>query len=331
MNESAFSISVVIPFYNAREFVTQAVESALQQPETGEVIVIEDGSPDGGIEILKELETKYPKVRLLRHPDNANHGAASSRKLGIQNARHAFIAFLDADDYYLPGRFTATSQILCNDPSIDGVYNAMGTYFETAEDRKLFNQTFLREITTVTKKIAPEKLFEEIIGLKSTAWYFHLNSLTVKKDLLYKVGLFNERLSPHEDTDMLFKLCAVGRLSPGDIENPVAIRRVHGANRITHHIVDRRKHYQTDIETWDSIYSWGINNLNRKKQVLISLRYIDRLRKSDYFPNHRFKDFKSSREKMVKLAMRYPEIILNFWFWRLVIPSKSLIKRKDAI
>ena len=158
MNDAPFLISVIIPFYNARDFVIQAVESALSEPETGEVIVVEDGSPDGGIEILRELEKKYPKVRLLRHADEGNHGAAAARNLGIQHAQFPFVAFLDADDYYLPGRFTNTREILLSDPSVDGVYNAMGAHFQTEEDRILFRKTFLREITTVTKKIPPEKL-----------------------------------------------------------------------------------------------------------------------------------------------------------------------------
>jgi len=298
----------------------------LKQPETGEILLIEDGSPDGGIEILRELEKKHPKVRLLRHADEGNHGAAAARNLGIQHSQYAFIAFLDADDYYLPGRFSLTREILSNDPTIDGVYNAIGAHFQTEEDRKLFDQTFLREVTTVTRKIPPEKLFAEIIGLKREAWYFHLNSLTVKKDLLFRVGLFNEKLSPHEDTDLLFKICAAGRLSPGDIEHPVAIRRVHGANRITHHIVDKRKHYQTDLETWESIYTWGRKNLARNKQWMIALRYIDRLRKSDYFPDHRVKDFTKSRKKMMQLALSHPTILIKHWFWRLIIPSKSLFR-----
>lgn len=324
MVDQEFLISVIIPFYNARDFVAQAVESALAQQETGEVILVEDGSPDGGIEVLRELEKLYPRVHLFRHADGGNHGAAASRNLGIQHAQYPFIAFLDADDYYLPERFTLTRKIMCKDPSIDGVYNAMGAHFQSEEDRELFNQTFLKEITTVTRKIPPEQLFEEIIGLKRGAWYFHLNSLTVKKSLLCKVGLFNEKLSPHEDTDMFFKLCAVSKLVPGDIENPVAVRRVHGGNRITQHVVNLRKHYQTDIETWDSIYEWGKVNLSARKQYLISLRYIERLRKSDYFTDHRLRDFVNSREKMIEIAFFQPLIFLNHWFWRFILPSKKL-------
>ena len=80
-------ISVIIPVYNAEDFVTLAVESALAQPETGEVILIEDGSPDNSLTICQELEEKYNKVRLLRHPHGRNKGAAASRNLGMKSWR----------------------------------------------------------------------------------------------------------------------------------------------------------------------------------------------------------------------------------------------------
>jgi hypothetical protein len=77
-----------------------------------------------------------------------------------------------------------------------------------------------------------------MIKIKGDAGYFHLNTLTIKKDLLTRVGCFNENLKVHEDTDLMYKMAAIGKLIAGDIQNPVAIRRVHGGNRITHHLLD---------------------------------------------------------------------------------------------
>jgi glycosyltransferase involved in cell wall biosynthesis len=79
-------VSVITPVYNAASFVTQAVESALQQPETAEVLIIEDGSPDNSLEVCQELAKKYEKVKLLRHPNGENRGAGASRNLGMRNA-----------------------------------------------------------------------------------------------------------------------------------------------------------------------------------------------------------------------------------------------------
>src|SRR5210317_669111 len=94
-------ISVVIPVFNAERYVESAVESALRQSETAEVILVEDNSPDNALEICQRLEAQDPRVRLFRHGDGKNHGAGESRNLGIRNARCDYIAFLDADDYYV--------------------------------------------------------------------------------------------------------------------------------------------------------------------------------------------------------------------------------------
>ena len=105
-----FRVSVVTPVYNAAEFVTRAVESALAQPETGEVLLIEDNSPDNSLRVCRELAEKHEKVRVLRHPDGGNHGAGASRNLGMQNARFDYIGFVDADNFDLLNRFAKTKE-----------------------------------------------------------------------------------------------------------------------------------------------------------------------------------------------------------------------------
>lgn len=74
-------ISVVIPVYNAEKYVESAVNSALQQKETAEVILVEDNSPDNALAICTKLSQDNPRVRLIRHSDGENHGAGESRNL----------------------------------------------------------------------------------------------------------------------------------------------------------------------------------------------------------------------------------------------------------
>ena len=66
-------VSVVIPVYNAENFLETAVESALSQPEVAEVLLVEDKSPDNSLTVCKRLTQKYPNVRLLQHSDGKNH------------------------------------------------------------------------------------------------------------------------------------------------------------------------------------------------------------------------------------------------------------------
>ena len=118
-------VSVIIPVYNAAEYVQQAVESALAQPETAEVILIEDGSQDSSLAVCQETADAHSKVHLYRHPDGKNHKQPASLNLGILRSTHEFIAFLDADDSYLPGRFSVARELFATDSELEGVYEAL--------------------------------------------------------------------------------------------------------------------------------------------------------------------------------------------------------------
>ncbi|MGB6046147.1 MAG: glycosyltransferase family 2 protein, partial [Flavobacteriales bacterium] len=125
----SLKISVVTPVYNAAGFLEAAVASALQFEEVAEVVLVEDGGPDNSLEICEALAAKEPRVQLFRHPGGANKGAGASRNLGIAKASQEYIAFLDADDRYLPNRFQEEHRIFAEHPDADGVYGAIDVHF----------------------------------------------------------------------------------------------------------------------------------------------------------------------------------------------------------
>ena len=131
-----FKVSVIIPVYNAEAYLRKAVESAVNLVEVGEIILIEDRSPDNALVLAKKLEQEFDKVKLFQHPDKKNHGAGASRNLGIEKAACEYIAFLDADDYYLPNRFVKDKLVFETHDNCDGVYSAVGTHFYTPEAKK---------------------------------------------------------------------------------------------------------------------------------------------------------------------------------------------------
>lgn len=93
--------SVIIPAYNAADFVVQAVHSALsQRPEAPQVIVVDDGSSDTTAALVEKIDG----VTLIRQ---ANAGCPAARLAGLKHATGAFFIFLDADDELLPGAITA--------------------------------------------------------------------------------------------------------------------------------------------------------------------------------------------------------------------------------
>jgi glycosyltransferase involved in cell wall biosynthesis len=98
-------VSVIIPAYNAQDFIARAIESVLaQEYERLEVLVVDDGSCDGTPEICNKYAAHDTRVRVLRHADEGNKGPSRSRELALRNALGEYVAFCDADDEMWRGR-----------------------------------------------------------------------------------------------------------------------------------------------------------------------------------------------------------------------------------
>jgi len=113
-------VSVVMPSYNAARFVTAAIDSVLAQTfQDFEILVVDDGSTDNTREVLEKYDS--PKIRYLY---KKNGGVASARNYGIENARGKYIAFLDADDLWLPEKLEKQIALLEANEEIGLVYAA---------------------------------------------------------------------------------------------------------------------------------------------------------------------------------------------------------------
>lgn len=250
-------ISVIIPVYNAEKYVANAVESALQFPEVAEVVLVEDESPDDALKVCEKLATKHDRVKLYQHPDRKNHGAGESRNLGIAKATGDFIAFLDADDVYLPNRFEAEKKTFQN-PDAEGVYNAVGISYYTEKARDQYYGTYGEKLDTVYKIHAPEEVCPGQLHLRGSFGMIHLDGLTVRKSALEKMPkLFNPELRLHQDTDFTVRLGFYLKLFTGNYREAVALRGIHENNRIT--VVDSKKTNPatTRVKLWKSLQNWA--------------------------------------------------------------------------
>lgn len=243
-------VSVIVPCYNAAPYVGEAVISALAQPETAELLLIEDGSSDASLSACRQLAESDGRVRLLRHRIPENRGAAEARNLGVRQVRCEYVAFLDADDYYLPGRFEPARRMFSEDPGLDGVYDAVGTHFESDAMRQWWLAQRRQEITMVPDAVAPEALFDVLLSRAS----FHTNGIVVRTELFDRTGLFDTHLRMTQDFAMWIKMAAVGRLLPGSLAKPVAMRRLHGENRIVRNAVEHRAYA---FLMWQTLTEWA--------------------------------------------------------------------------
>jgi glycosyltransferase involved in cell wall biosynthesis len=106
------AISVIIPTYNRSKRLVRAISSVLHQTFTDtEVIVVDDGSDEKTADCLKPVKGC---IKYFRHPDNL--GVSAARNRGIKASKYPFIAFLDSDDYWLPGKLSAQAAFFKRNP-----------------------------------------------------------------------------------------------------------------------------------------------------------------------------------------------------------------------
>ncbi|WBV55536.1 glycosyltransferase [Chryseobacterium daecheongense] len=306
-------ISVIIPVYNAENYISQAVQSALQFEEVFEVILVEDKSPDNALVVCQRLVEEHDRVKLYQHPDKQNHGAGASRNLGIQNATGDFIAFLDADDYYLPNRFDAEKELFQN-PDVEGVYGAIGVHYYSEKAKEQYYKIFEDRLTTVYKKHNPQDVFPGLLNMKGSFGLFSLDGLTIRKSALSKVGqFFKTQLRLHQDTEFIFRLSFYLRLYSGLLNTAVAVRGVHENNRITQVDVGKIKPSSTRIMLWREVNNWAqhenlISN-DIKKHIERTLRSYQIAeaslpRKWGMITKYLFTDFRSIKSGLYNINFR---------------------------
>jgi len=193
-------VTVIIPCYNAEEFIREAIESVFAQTyENWVMVVVDDGSTDSSLQILREIGVgREDRMRVI---SGSNRGACHARNLGIDEASTKYIAFLDADDFWGPQKLELQVRHMEANPDAVGVTTAYILCDAAAErrSRTLFFDWSERMLLDWT-----------LLGPSAPA----LNStLVVRTRDLRAVGGYNEKLvSFAEDLDLAWALSQLGKL-----------------------------------------------------------------------------------------------------------------------
>jgi glycosyltransferase involved in cell wall biosynthesis len=129
-------VTVIIIFLNAADFLQEAIESIFAQTYAHwELLLVDDGSTDGSTEIAHHYaEQKPDQVRYLNHPGYRNCGKGASRNLGILHARGSYLAFLDADDIWLPNKLEEQVGILAKHEKAGMLYGKTLYWYSWTQD-----------------------------------------------------------------------------------------------------------------------------------------------------------------------------------------------------
>ena len=188
-------VSVVIPAYNYARFLERAVTSAFaQRHQPIEVIVIDDGSTDATPDLCLQLQGRFSDLRCIRQP---NAGLPAARNTGIRNASHPFIAFLDADDQWLPDMLStlmadlalqpiATPAVACNCFRVDPSGTSIGEKNTAPRGNRFFTAA---DILLKTR--------------------FMPSCVIARRSALDSAGLFDTTLRSSEDRDMWIRIARI--------------------------------------------------------------------------------------------------------------------------
>ncbi len=174
--------SVVIPVYNKKPHIKRCVKSALNQNYNDfEIIIVDDLSSDGSFEELQKFSN--PKVRIYRR-NNPGPGGYAARNLGIEKAKHDWIAFLDADDEWRPNHLKSMAHAINVFPEGD-IFGAGYNIFNgvRSKTQPYYNENKNKKIHKVS--------FPEFIRIYLNGMRFSHTSVTVvKKRALENMGGF---------------------------------------------------------------------------------------------------------------------------------------------
>ena len=188
-NENKYKISVVIPTLNRINTLQRALDSVINQTyKPAEIIVVDNGSSDGTLKFLRE---QYPKITILTEN---KIGVSNARNKGIKKSINQWIALLDSDDAWHPRKLEIQTSML---DSALKEYNLIHTDEVWFRNNKHINQM-------KKHKKQGGYIFERCLSLCCIS----PSSVLFKKNILDKVGLFDESLPVCEDYDMWLKICS---------------------------------------------------------------------------------------------------------------------------
>jgi len=208
-------ISVVMPSYNHAAFIGRAAASVLEQTYSNlELIIVDNNSSDGTDSVLAAI--KDPRFKVVKFSNNGV--IAASRNLGIKSAAGEYVAFIDSDDIWLPGKLAAQTAALEHDPAAALAYCRFRTLTGTVESDEVLPRLEICASGEVFKALY-RKTFIACSGVMAR-----------RRILLEQGGFCEERaLVAIEDTDLWLRIARDNRVVLSSAE-PLFLYRVHPGN-----------------------------------------------------------------------------------------------------
>ena len=305
--KNSSSISIVIPLYNNGKEVARALHSVLHQTVAEfEVLVVNDGSTDGGEAIARAMNDK--RIRVI---DQKNKGVSAARNRGVAEARGELVAFLDADDEWKSDFLETIIRLSDNFPQC----SLFATHYSFMEPNGTIRVPILRRIPPGIWEGVLKNYFDTAAHSDPPVWS---SAVAVKKSALLTVGGFPEGISIGEDLltwarltvnfEIAYskKLCAIFWLRAPLTGHPTRIPEdpdsVGGwlLELLTRVPPDKQKAFHRYVSLWHRMRASMFVQLGERKHAMIEIRKMARYGKTD------------PRVYFYFLAATSPEMMRNF-------------------
>jgi glycosyltransferase involved in cell wall biosynthesis len=202
-------VSGVLIFLNAEAFLEEAIESVLVQTcNDWELLLVDDGSTDRSTSIARRYAEQDERIIYLEHHGHMNRGKSTSRNLGLQRARGEYVAFLDADDVWLPAKLARQTTTLSQHPEAVMLYGPTQYWHSwTLETR----QRDFRGVLGVRPDVLYRGSYLLSRYLARTGIVPGICSILARRKAVVEVGGFEESIQQlFEDQTLIAKLCLYG-------------------------------------------------------------------------------------------------------------------------
>jgi len=301
-----------MPAYNARPFIEESIRSVLNQDYSNiELIVVDDGSEDGSPEVAEQFGNR---VKVLRQN---NAGPAAARNRGIAAASGDFIAFLDADDVWLPGKVAMQVQYLQGHPDVGVVFSGFLRWYPQPDG------SFLPPPVPVNLGSPLELVLEHSGWIYTTLLLdnvIHVITAMIRRSVIEKVGNFDESLRTGEDYDFWLRVSRQFRADKFD--RTLAYYRMHAASTTQ---VPRKENneYKVLLKTLAAYGPAGPDNVATPESALRA-RFFQLCFSHGYF-HIRSGDAKVAQEAF-SAALHHSPLRPKVWiYWMLAVIKRHTI------
>ncbi|MHA4741410.1 glycosyltransferase family 2 protein [Dyadobacter sp. MSC1_007] len=233
--------SVVIPLYNKEKYIVKTLDSVLCQTYGNfEVIIVDDGSTDNSVQLVKKYLDNRIKVISQK-----NAGVSAARNTGISNSQYDFISLLDADDWWGPRYLENMRNLILKYPKAD---------LYASEYTRVFKGRLMPSMSVLKDGIDHDLVNPLIYGIKNGALPLHTSSVVIRKSILKRTGLFDDRISFYEDYDLFLRIISFGKLAYGKKGGAFYNIDVSPDDKLTGKLPPLERHFISYIEKLEPFF-----------------------------------------------------------------------------